>query len=410
MMAWWEENNVTPPILLANRDNAAVIQHAENIEEPTVAEQRALDTSTCGGVKLANLAGSLFNHKDDKIGQQNTYQYFFQSRQQDVSRFPDTNNTRYQSHCEAAAELLTYLNLYVDYLEWIRDGKEKPGLTNLEKNVYEGLQDVPTQTELAVLTLYAQAISHPYMCAVRKPGNKQVNMLDLGPLHANVQIHLQKIIQNPSILLASEVTYELGTMDGKPWYNATAIHAVHKLIPTLPHLEPVLVAFCKGALTSWQRFSVEFEEEEPIASLSSFDKNLAWRPPTNDLNEGALGSLCTQLRQKPNMTILQFNALRKFKFNQTSEFVKQEFLPEDYKFIHKIACDMDAAHLEKTCKTELIAFKDNQIVKQREKNKQKAEKQAQREMLLASLERVKTLEDVTDNMTVKELDNQLEIY
>jgi hypothetical protein len=60
--------------------------------------------------------------------------------------------------------------------------------------VYEGLQDVPTLTELAVLTLYAQAICHPYMWVVRKSGNKQVNMLDLSPLHANVQIHLQKII------------------------------------------------------------------------------------------------------------------------------------------------------------------------------------------------------------------------
>jgi len=31
-------------------------------------------------------------------------------------------------------------------------------------------------------------------------------------------------------------------------------------------------------------------------------------------------------------------------------------------------------------------------------------------MLLASLDRVKTLENVIDNITVKELDNQLEIY
>jgi hypothetical protein len=115
MMVWWKENNVTPPILLVNQDNAA--QHAENIEEPTVADQRALDTSTCEDVKLASLAGSLFNHNDDKIGQQDTYQHFFQSRKQNVSRFPDISNTQYQSHCEVAAELLTHLNLYVDYLE-----------------------------------------------------------------------------------------------------------------------------------------------------------------------------------------------------------------------------------------------------------------------------------------------------
>jgi hypothetical protein len=38
-------------------------------------------------------------------------------------------------------------------MEWIRDSKDKPGFTNLEKNIYNGLRDVPTQTELAVLVL-----------------------------------------------------------------------------------------------------------------------------------------------------------------------------------------------------------------------------------------------------------------
>jgi len=96
-----------------------MIQQAENIEEPTAAEQRALDSSKCGGVKLASLAGLLFRHKDDKVGQQDTYQYFFQSRQKKVPRFPDTSNTRYQSHCTASAVLITWLDLYLEYLEWI---------------------------------------------------------------------------------------------------------------------------------------------------------------------------------------------------------------------------------------------------------------------------------------------------
>jgi hypothetical protein len=47
-------------------------------------------------------------------------------------------------------------------MEWIKDGKDRPGFTNMEQNVYCGLQDIPTLTELAVLALYAQAVSHPY--------------------------------------------------------------------------------------------------------------------------------------------------------------------------------------------------------------------------------------------------------
>jgi hypothetical protein len=69
MMLWWEENAVTGPTFLANRDNAAVLRYAENLDEPTMAEQRAMEISGCGGVKLASLAGSLFNNKDDKVGQ-----------------------------------------------------------------------------------------------------------------------------------------------------------------------------------------------------------------------------------------------------------------------------------------------------------------------------------------------------
>jgi hypothetical protein len=163
MVAWWEENDVVGPMLLANCDNAAVLQQAGNLDDPTPAEQRAIDSSKCGGVKLASLAGSLFNNKDDKAGQQDTYQHFFESRNQKVPRFPDTSNTRYQSHCAAAAELIRWHDLYLEYLPWIRDAKEYPRFTNLEQNVYEGLQDTPTQTELAILVLYAQAISHPYM-------------------------------------------------------------------------------------------------------------------------------------------------------------------------------------------------------------------------------------------------------
>jgi hypothetical protein len=115
-------------------------------------------------------------------------------------------------------------------------------------------------------------------------------VLDLGPLHARVQEHLNKIIQNPSILISPEATYEFGFMDGKPWHNADAVDAVYKLAPSLPYLQSVLIAFFKGALVSWKRFSAEFEEEGLAFNLTTSEKDEAWRPPTNDLNEGALRS------------------------------------------------------------------------------------------------------------------------
>ena len=410
MRAWWEGNNIAGPVLLANKDNTAVLQQAENVEELTAAEQRALDSSSSGGVKLTSLAGMLFKNKNDKLGQQDTYQQFFHSRQQNIPKFPDTSNNRYQSHCAAAAQLITRLELHVKFLEWIRDVKERPGFTNLERNVYCGLRDLPTQTELAVLTLYAQAISHPYMQQVRGPGMEHVNMLDLGPLHSDVQIHLKKIIQDPSLLISTQSTYKLGAMDGQPWYNPEAVKAVHELAPTLPYLEPLLVAFFQGALETWKRLASEFEEGSTVLGLSASEKDKAWRPPTNDVNEGALGSLRSHLRKKPGTTVLQFNALKKFKFNQTSAFVRKEFLPEDYAFIHKMARTLDAGHLERERKDALIAYKDKQVAERREKQMQKAKRQAEKAAFLASVDRVESVEGVTDNMKVKDLDNQLDIY
>jgi hypothetical protein len=135
MTAWWDENNITGPVLLANKDNAAVLEQANDSDDFTSAEQRAYDVSSGGGIKLASLAGMLFNNKNDKVGQQDMYQQFFSSQGLNKPKFPDTSNTHYQSHCGAAAELITNNNLYFTFMEWIKDSKDKPGFTNMEKNI-----------------------------------------------------------------------------------------------------------------------------------------------------------------------------------------------------------------------------------------------------------------------------------
>src|SRR3954447_11036484 len=103
-----------------------------------------------------------------------------------IFTFPDTSNTRFQSHCEAATVLLQYLPHFKNFLLFVRDKKQQRRFSNMEQNLWNALNCKATLTELAVLALYAQAISHPYMRAVRGPANEQVNMLDLGPLHHKV--------------------------------------------------------------------------------------------------------------------------------------------------------------------------------------------------------------------------------
>jgi len=92
MADWWSENSVAGPILLANKDNAAVLEQADDAEEYGAVEQRAHDVSSGGGVKLASLAGMIFNNKNDKVGQQGIHQQFFASRGVKVKKFPATNN------------------------------------------------------------------------------------------------------------------------------------------------------------------------------------------------------------------------------------------------------------------------------------------------------------------------------
>jgi len=58
MMAWWSKNDVEGPVLLANKDNAAVLQNIRSEENATRIEQRAIDSSSRGGIKAASIAGA----------------------------------------------------------------------------------------------------------------------------------------------------------------------------------------------------------------------------------------------------------------------------------------------------------------------------------------------------------------
>ncbi|KAG1852244.1 hypothetical protein DFJ58DRAFT_841904, partial [Suillus subalutaceus] len=255
---WFER-----PMLLANKDNTATLQQPS--ETVTEVQLRALEVSGRGGVQTCSLAGAIFNNKDDKKGQQDTHRFYFERIKGILSTFPDTSNTRYQSYCEAAAELLTYLNEYITFLEQVRDKKEKQNFSHIEENLYNALHDGPTLTELAVLTLYAAAITHPYMRSVRGPGTENINILDLGPLHDEVMNHLELIIENPHLLISPNASFKLGALDGQEWQNPGAIEAVHKLAEEgkLPHLCEAFIAFCGGALGTWERFSIEFEAGVP---------------------------------------------------------------------------------------------------------------------------------------------------
>jgi hypothetical protein len=118
MMLEWARLGLPGPILLANKDNAALLQ---NLLDPAHLKDAVLtddqlcvfESSTRGGVKAAALAGAIFNNKDDKKGQADKHVDFMtRALKQQHHRFLDTSNTGFGSHGDAAAELITYLPQY----------------------------------------------------------------------------------------------------------------------------------------------------------------------------------------------------------------------------------------------------------------------------------------------------------
>ncbi|CAA7269364.1 unnamed protein product [Cyclocybe aegerita] len=187
----WELKKRPPPVLLANKANDAVIQLGQ--EADSAAIQHAVDSSTRGGVKLASLAGSLFNHKSEEQGYQDVHRMFISDRKLEVHglktfrKFPDTSNTRYQSHSYAAAELITFLDLYIELVEDAHDAKKKAEFNHLEKNIAKGLEDPSMLAELAAMVLYGVSVSWPYLQSVRGGDGTVKNLLDpsLISLHRN---------------------------------------------------------------------------------------------------------------------------------------------------------------------------------------------------------------------------------
>ncbi|KAF7343806.1 hypothetical protein MSAN_01961600 [Mycena sanguinolenta] len=190
MKLFWESIGGPAPIKLMNKANDAA---AANGAPGSKASEHALAASEGGAVKVTSLVGALFNHKDDKKGQQHTLKLYFESFLGYTISCPDTSNTRFQSHCDCAIFIIVYLTKILEFMMFIMYSKESPGLGHLEQNIPKGLKCTSTLTELAVLALYANAVSYPYMRVVRGMGadGARPNAMDLGPLHAKVILFLR---------------------------------------------------------------------------------------------------------------------------------------------------------------------------------------------------------------------------
>ena len=83
-------------------------------------------------------------------------------------------------------------------------------------------------------------------------------MLDLGPLHNEVLIHMQKIINTPDLLVGSRVSHTTGELHGHQWETPELFPTVKAMADRMPHLKQLVVVFFNGAKETWKRFTSEF--------------------------------------------------------------------------------------------------------------------------------------------------------
>ena len=306
MLSWWVEfGGGMAPVALMNKSKA-VAANAGLVLEETVVGRRDR-----GGEKLTGLLGSLVKHRETKKGHQERFRAFsieFLGVPRPV-QFPDTSNNRYQSHGLAATEILHHLDLYLAFLQSVADSKSLGNeLNHLESNVQAGLVDPPTQTELAVMSLYSQVISLPFAQHIRTPSDIPLNGLDLGPDYDRVKRHMEDVIKNPDLLLGHGVSHEVGTLYGEKWDNEDVIHFIRTNLDSFPHLQEVLITFFQGALETWEEFTKDVCGDPKVVGATPEQRHIAFRHPANDLNEGALGTLRQEYRAYPNITFSMVNA------------------------------------------------------------------------------------------------------
>ncbi|KZP17166.1 hypothetical protein FIBSPDRAFT_747504 [Athelia psychrophila] len=410
MLAWFiDHDDVLGPILLPHKSNTGVIARIRDPHRLNDDQQDAVQTSASGAVRAAWIAGALFNNKDDKKGQQDTFNWWFEKELGLHLSFPDTSNTQYGSYCAACAVLLQYRLQFIRFLEFIKLSKKSTTWTNMECNLLNALTDPPTLSQMAVMALYAQVITHPYICAVRGPAAKDINMLNLGPLHHKIEAHMESIIANPQLVLGPDADYHTAAADGLEWDNPQVVEIILADTSLFPHLEDLLVAFFRGSLQTWRRFTTEFTPGGLIDEATDIEKDLAWLPPTNDLNEGILGSFRQFMRFNPSTTLLMFNSQTMFERNDTQTFIDAKFDAEDHRMVMKIAREVDGSGLEQKQKIQFIEHYEQKnqekVDRADERSRKKQEKRAHIAGVLLIFD-----EEKIQGLKGKALEEQIEAY
>lgn len=381
MEKWWTSEEAralgadqAAPVWLYNKANAAIVAD----KSASSSREEAERVTKRGGVKTTDLAGSILRHKDYKKGQQDNYRWFFALVLGYMVQYPDTSNTRFCTHGFAAAELLVHLAVYIEFLILIQQVKDAGTFTNIEHNLFIALQDPGTLVELAVLAFYSQSVTLPYLLFIR--GSTEQNLLLLGPFHAAVIRHCQKIADDPEILLSTDTdSYKQGALNGQMWERPEAIYAILSAYQDgkLPYLKPLISAYFRGAIVGWERFTTEFAPGGRVDSATGEELAAAHMRPTNDHSEGILGSWRQGKLKAPAKSQETWNASAVHQRNHTEDWEVVYSTPEVEKFVKKRTREEDTGRATREMmKKHVETQKEKAVQKESGRQEQKARKDA----------------------------------
>ena len=325
----YSTHSLPPPILLANKAHAATIEIGSNdLDNATV--RAAVESSTCGAIKLLQLIGAVLRHKDGERGYQDKCAIFMRLRKLELydldepNKFPDVSNTRYGCYSYAAAEVVCFHGLIQELIMEIIDGKAKSGQANhMEQNILKGLNCDVTMTELVALALYGVSVSWPYMATVRGTKDHPINLLSLTSIHRKLPEFCAHVAAYPYILLDPTTPLATLTIDGKPFRNEFLITMISELRPRLPNLFLVISTMFSGCETGWIRFTPEFCIGGTFDLLTSWQRASLFIPSTNCHNEGKLGSHTSHIRYRPNSTSESYSNRTRLEHNNTEAFIRK---------------------------------------------------------------------------------------
>jgi hypothetical protein len=298
---------------------------------------------------------------------------------------------------------MEYHEAFLRFLEYVRDAKDRRRFSNMEKNLYTALKCNAT------LALYGQTITHPYMREICGKANRHTNMLDLGPLHKKVEEHIQRISNNPDILLSQTASYTTGALDGLKWERPGAVAAILAMKENLPHLSAVISAFFSGALETWKRFTTEFTPGGIIDGATDCEKELAWVPATNDANESILGVLRQFMRYHPNASLALFNAQMKYQRNGTQEWEEKYVEDDDYKYVMNRVRAEESTGADKNRKKKLILAQIGKVGRERAARKKAQRKKKERNARIAKVALIFD-KDVIDGLKGQKLTDQIAAF